>query len=764
MLLGLGFLLLWPGLYAGCSDTLGTQETRSLQENNTTHQEASEPEPVTQEQPLYEQANVAEESSNLQETSPDVNESTSESSSLQDTAAVEEHPPESATEAMCVQPNDPTIPELTKASLDPLRQSIIDLQQDWLFQQDPKDEGITQGWFAENDSEQTWKPIHAGKTWESQGYPGYDGVAWYRKWVTIPTSWQGAAVRLEASGVDDEYDLYVNGQWVKHHGQHPDRSVWNWRTKTRIDPYLRFGQKNLITLRVRDWGDGGGIWRGIVLRHALPLTPYRSYLPTPVLDSQPTWIALYWEAWRMAWEKVSFGTSQNGFVAAYMDEGFNEQIYQWDSSFITMFGRYGLRLFPVMPTLDNFYRKQRPDGYIQRVYSETTGQEAGSPSVDEPMVNPPLFSWVEWDYYRFSGDQSRLAHVFPRLEAYFAWLKNNLRKPPGKGLYFQTDLGSGMDNTPRNDVTDAAWIDMSSQQALNAWYLWQMAALLQNTTAAQQWEKEYNQLKTDINQWLWHETDGFYYDLLRSGQLAQVKHIGGFWPLLAGIASITQAQRLLAHLKNPQEFFRPHLFPTLSASDSRYAQAGHYWRGSVWAPTNYMVVAGLRRYGFRDFARQAAENHIDNLVKVYLSSVDPKYIAPEEQDDNYNTLWECYSAESAKPATRWDNTYYSRQDFVGWTGLGPIAMLIEDVVGFEVVGADHTIIWHLSRTDRHGVQNLPLGTKNLVDLIAEARSSLSAPVSVHISAKTAFTLIVKQPGKPEKTMRVCSGTTTLQIP
>ena len=126
----------------------------------------------------------------------------------------------------------------------------------------------------------------------------------------------------------------------------------------------------------------------------------RDTLPKPVLDGNPEWVNLYYVAWRMAWEKISFGTPQNGFVERYMDEGFNELIFQWDTVFMTMFGMYARHLFPVLPSLDNFYRKQRADGYIQQVYSEAKGEEIGVPTSEEPMVNPPLFAWAELRYAR----------------------------------------------------------------------------------------------------------------------------------------------------------------------------------------------------------------------------------------------------------------------------------------------------------------------------------------------------------------------------
>ena len=646
---------------------------------------------------------------------------------------------------------------------DELRRAVLRLRTGWRFARDPGDIGQRDQWFARQHDDRQWSPIEAGRTWEDQGHPGYDGVAWYRRTVDIPADWSGSSVRLAAAGIDDEYDVYINGTHVRHHGQAPDRSVWGWRTFTRVDPMLVAGATNTVAIRVVDWGGGGGIWRDIELRRRVPLDPYRHLLPAPVIDAEAGWVELYWTAWQMAFEKIAFGNADNGFVDAYMDEGFNEQIYQWDSSFIATFGRYGLALFPAMATLDNFYGKQRADGYIQRVYSETSGGELETPTADEPVVNPPLFAWVEHDYYRFTGDATRLTRVFDGLERYFGWLETNARSPLVSGLYYQTDLGSGMDNLPRGDVRLAGWVDMSAQQALSARMLAQIAEVLGRANRRTHWQQVFEAARDRINQAAWSEADGIYYDVARGGAHAGVRHIGAFWTLLAGVAG-TRAARLITHLEDPAEFGRPHPFPTLAATEPAYADHGHYWRGSVWAPTNYMVFRGLRDNGRADLARSAAAAHLEMMARVLLDAPpDEARIAPEERDGEYATIWECYAPDGAAPATRWDGINLSRQDFVGWSGLGPIAALFEDVIGLDVDGARGVITWTVTRTDRHGVLRMPFGLGGSVDLIAEPRASASAPVEARIRTWRALDLVVRRPGQPDLTRRLDPGTHDLRL-
>lgn len=464
-------------------------------------------------------------------------------------------------------------------------------------------------------------------------------------------------------------------------------------------------------------------------------------LPKPILDGNPGWVDLYYAAWRMAWEKISFGTPENGLVEKFMDEGFNEMIFQWDTVFMTMFGMYARHLFPVMPSLDNFYWKQRADGYIQRVYFEENGEEVDVPTPEEPVVNPPLFAWAEFRYVHMSGDTSRIIRVLPTLIQYFYWIETNCRSPYNPDLYYNTGLGSGMDNSPRPDIDQAVWVDFSAQQALAAKCIAELANRVGSEGIRQRFETNYKRIAKNIQRLCWDERKEFYFDRTRHDTLCRTKHVGAFWTFLSGVATEDQSSHMIRHLRNPAEFWRQHLVPTLSADDPNYEPKGHYWRGSVWAPTNYMVVKGLESVGYYDLAAEIAENHIGMIDHIYREfKPDEEKIAFEERyGDTYHTIWECYSSEFPEPATRWDNTFYSRQDFVGWSGLGPIAMLIENVMGIELDGMNNTVRWRIRRLDRHGVERIQLGGQ-WVSLICEERSSSLDPIKLDIKSEYGFLL------------------------
>ncbi len=352
----------------------------------------------------------------------------------------------------------------------------------------------------------------------------------------------------------------VDGLWLRAKAWADGEAEPGWQLQYQLDP---------------DWtASGGAGFRhygraaavddlSLMDRGGIDRPSLQDRLPRPILDERPEWIDLYWAAWRLAWNHIRYGTPQNGFVSAYMDEAFDDNIFQWDTSFIAMFARYGADVFPGIASLDNFYRRQHPDGFISRMIRESNAKDVFTPDNPE-AINPPLFAWAEWQYYELTGDSSRFVRVLPHLTRYFQWLKAHRRQPDG--LYWANNLGSGMDNSPR-DAT--AWVDLSMQQALAAQSIAQIARAVGQRDLAEEYQREFTALRALINARFWDDRDGFYYDLDDAGRFQRTKTVAAFWALTAGIADDRQASALQKHLANPQEFWRPHVCPTLSADDPR---------------------------------------------------------------------------------------------------------------------------------------------------------------------------------------------------
>lgn len=110
---------------------------------------------------------------------------------------------------------------------------------------------------------------------------------------------------------------------------------------------------------------------------------------------------------------------------------------------------------------------------------------------------------------------------------------------------------------------------------------------------------------------LWDQTSGLYldYDLNRKTMISQ-NTIAALIPLYAGLPDKQQAKILVEkHLLNPDEYaadgqYTHFLIPTTSKNNSYYDPVG-YWRGPIWANTNWLIIEGLRRYpDYRGLADQ----------------------------------------------------------------------------------------------------------------------------------------------------------------
>ncbi|MGL1888981.1 MAG: trehalase family glycosidase [Reichenbachiella sp.] len=494
-------------------------------------------------------------------------------------------------------------------------------------------------------------------------------------------------------------------------------------------------------------------------------TPNKENLPRPILQEHPGWVELYYRAFEIGFSKVQQGTEANGFVPFYMDEAFSGNIFQWDTSFMMMFAKYANGELPSVVSLENFYMKQEEDGYICREISEADGSNywPNDGSDDSNCsINPPLFSWAEWQDYLITGDSSRFSKdingkaVLERLVNYYFWIKENRRW--NNEIYWTTPFANGMDDSPRlnpkgiegwdeedNSVVcsnrESNWVDITAQQALNAICIANIAKETGDMQLYETFIKEHAAIKQILNTTMWDKEDGFYYDLNPDMSFHKVKTPASFWTMVAQVTSPEQTDRLVnEHILNPDEFWLTHHIPTVAKNEPLFVQDGGYWGGAVWAPTTYETIKGLETQGKHDIAFETAYNHIQNLYWVYKET---------------NTLWENYQPSLAKRGSN------SRADFVGWTGCGPIAALIENILGIQVNAPTNSITWRISLTEEHGIENLNFGD-NTVSLLSSDRSSSQQGTKITIQAKKDFKLNIILNGET-LSQNIIAGETSFEI-
>ncbi len=443
-------------------------------------------------------------------------------------------------------------------------------------------------------------------------------------------------------------------------------------------------------------------------------------VPEVVFDAEPGYADFHRRAWELAWEHVI--ELPGAPRSPYMDEAHTPgRIWIWDTCFMALFCKYAPDRFPGVESFDNFYRP---------LYD-------GAPTTlgIHHLDNPPLFAWIEWQDYLFTGRRDRLEAIYRGgyLQKHFALMESlPLPQPPAcadnETFFRKVELGyhwagcpNGMDNTPRGGggggpnpddarvgYPDILWLDAIAQQALAAESIANIADVLGETAEAEPWRDKHRALGELLNRHYWDEEDGIYYDIRAAAPHApyQVKTPAAYWPMLAGLCSREQAERLAAHLTDPEVFGGAVPWPSLARNEPAFDPKGGYWRGGVWLPLAYMGTKALERYGYHGLANQAAEALVRHMFDTW-------------GDGEPHTIWEAYSPTEAKPSTHKRPDRLVRPDFCGWSALGPISLMIENVLGIHCDATTNTVTWRLHHDCRHGVRNLRFG-QTRVSLIHEA--------------------------------------------
>jgi glycogen debranching enzyme len=249
-----------------------------------------------------------------------------------------------------------------------------------------------------------------------------------------------------------------------------------------------------------------------------------------------------------------------------------------------------------------------------------------------------------------------------------------------------------------------------------------MADALDRSGEVADLREECDRLSLTVNERLWNEESAFYHDELADGTLSDVQTIGAFWALLAGVVPQERISSFVGHLGDPKTFGRPHRVPSLSADHPEYDPGGGYWLGGVWPPTNYMILRGLDRAGYYDLAHEISREDLDNVVRVYKDT---------------GTLWENYAPERAAQGNR------AKDDFVGWSGLAPIAGLFEYVFGLRADAPNGRLLWDVRLLESHGVHRYPFGRNGILDLSCAERSSATEEPQIEARSTVPLELVIR---------------------
>lgn len=137
------------------------------------------------------------------------------------------------------------------------------------------------------------------------------------------------------------------------------------------------------------------------------------------------------------------------------------------------------------------------------------------------------------------------------------------------------------------------------------------ATLLGRPDDAKTWQKRAAARRDAIDKYLWNAKSGLYEDYdVTAGRQSTYDYITTLYPLWAGAASPQQAKLVAQHLS---------LFEQEGGLAMSVNNSGTQWDLPYgWAPTNWLAVSGLARYGYHDDAVRIARKFMATVRQNFL--------------------------------------------------------------------------------------------------------------------------------------------------
>jgi glycogen debranching enzyme len=147
----------------------------------------------------------------------------------------------------------------------------------------------------------------------------------------------------------------------------------------------------------------------------------------------------------------------------------------------------------------------------------------------------------------------------------------------------------------------------------------------------------------------WDEQAGLF-RALHGEQPIPVVTPFNLYPLWTGQLPDAMRERLVAHLTNPDEFWKEYVIPSVARNDPQY-DPEMMWRGPVWVNINYFFIEALRQVGEETLAQRLRRKTLELIM-------------------SQPSIYEYYNAETGQPTRHAADTF-------GWTAAVFIDLAIQ---------------------------------------------------------------------------------------
>lgn len=176
---------------------------------------------------------------------------------------------------------------------------------------------------------------------------------------------------------------------------------------------------------------------------------------------------------------------------------------------------------------------------------------------------------------------------------------------------------SGWDHSNRcsDRWLDHLPVDLNAILYLREQDLARAARLLGHPAAAVRWETRAAERASVMQHLMWDAPQGFFFDYnWRTAERHPRPSLAGFYPLWAGLATHEQAAQMV-------QVWLPRFLKRGGLVTSLTPKKGRQWAyPNGWAPLQWIVVAGLERYGYHQAAHEVMQRWCNNCATIFQAT------------------------------------------------------------------------------------------------------------------------------------------------
>lgn len=283
---------------------------------------------------------------------------------------------------------------------------------------------------------------------------------------------------------------------------------------------------------------------------------------------------------------------------------------------------------------------QLPDGMLpDAIHDEGVVSEIDHP-IRAEVTKPPILAWAALKLHEMDPAVDFLKEIYVPLVRWNAWW-TSMNDDDSDGLMqYNHPYSSGLDDNPLWDYgMPVESPDLNTYLCVQMGSLASIAEVLGMEAEGAMWRRRAAGIVRRMIDDMWDEHAGLFRALHDNEPLPVVTPFN-LYPLWTGQLPEGMRNRLIEHLRNPDEFWGEYMIPSVARSDPHY-DPNTMWRGPIWANINYFFIEALHQVQENELAEQLLKKTLDLLMKQ-------------------PSIYEYYNAETGEPPEKAANMF-------GWT-------------------------------------------------------------------------------------------------